>query len=90
MPRQIDNDTAYIARSTFRSPSGKYHLRLFLDGYGNWNPNISEAVWYGSKRAVTFAVQKATIRAAMDECQRQFGDSVTVRSDLMTYSAVRP
>jgi hypothetical protein len=90
MPRQIDKDTAYIARSTFRSPSGKYHLRLFLDGYGNWTPNISEAVWYGSKRAVTFAVQKATIRAAMDECQRQFGDSVTVRSDLMTYSAVRP
>jgi hypothetical protein len=34
MPRQIDKDTAYIARSTFRSPSGKYHLRLFLDGTG--------------------------------------------------------
>jgi hypothetical protein len=28
MTRQIDNDTAYIARSTFRSPSGKYHLPL--------------------------------------------------------------
>ena len=90
MTRQINNDTAYIARITFRSPSGKYHLSLFLDGQGNWNTNISEAVWYGSQRAVTFAVQKATIRAAMDECQRQFGDSITVRSDMMTFSAMRP